>query len=112
MADQGSRYGVDLLHPVAVLEGVSHGLHPGEAPEPVPDEVRRVLGDDAALAEHPLPEIADELDDLRVCVLRGDDLEQLQVAWRVEEVRAEETLPEPLATAIRYLVQRYAGGVG
>jgi hypothetical protein len=76
---------------VAVFESVARGLHAGEAPETVADKVRGVLGDDAALAEHPLPEITDGLDDLWVRILCGYDLHELQVARRVEEVRAHET---------------------
>src|SRR5215211_7578521 len=110
--DQGPGQGIDLLYAVAVLEGVPHRLHPGEAPEPVPDEVRRVLRDDAALAQNPLPEVAHEPDDLGVGLSGWDDLQELQVARRVEEVRTEKASPEALTTALGYLVQRYAGGVG
>src|SRR5919107_5000958 len=80
MADEGSCYGVDFFDPVAVLESVARGLHAGEAPETVADKVRGVLGDDAALAEHPLPEIADGLDDLWVRIPCRYDLHELQVA--------------------------------
>src|SRR3712207_9173988 len=76
-------------------------LHPGEAPEPVPDEVRRILRDDASLAQDPLPEVANEPDDLGVGLFGGDDLQELQVARRVEEVRAEEALLKALTAALR-----------
>src|SRR5215213_5966918 len=112
MPDERPGYGVDLLDAVAVLEGVARRLHPCEAPEAVPDEVRGVLGDHTTLAEHAFPKIPDGLDDLGVRVLCRYDLHELQVARRVEEVRAHETLLEPLRPLLGDPVQRYARGIG
>ncbi len=109
--DKGPRDRVDLLYGVAVLEGVGDGLHPGEGAEAVPYKVRGVLGDHTALAEHPLAEVPYLLDDLLVGLPCRDDLQQLQVARRVEEVRPEKTPPERLRAAFRYLVQRDAARV-
>src|SRR3712207_7375177 len=53
-------------------------LHPGEAPEPVPDEVRRILRDDASLAQDPLPEVANEPDDLGVGLRSEEHTSELQ----------------------------------
>ncbi len=100
VSDDRSCYGVDLFDPVSVLEGVSRGLHAGEAPEAVADKVRCIFGDDAALAEHPLSEITYGLDDLGVRILCGYDLHELQVARRVEEVRAHETPLELLGPSL------------
>ena len=49
----------------------------------------RVLRDDDALAETAIGEAADCVDDGRVGVGGRDQLEQMQVARRIEEVRAE-----------------------
>src|SRR3712207_446440 len=63
-------------------------------------------------SQDPLPESPHEPDDLEIGVFGGYDLEELQVARRVEEVRAEEAPPEALATALGDPAQRYARGVG
>ena len=112
VADERPRYGIYLFDAVAVLEGVARRLHPGEGPDPVPDKVRGVLGDDAALAEHALPEVPYGLDDLGVRVLRRYDLHELQIARRVEEVRAHEAPLEVFGPTLGDAVQRYARGVG
>ena len=64
-------------------------LHDAEEADVVGDEVRRVLRDDDALAEAVVGELGDGVDDRRIGVRRRNDLEQPQVARRVEEVRAE-----------------------
>src|SRR5919112_1544420 len=93
---------------VAVLEGVARGLHSGEASETVADKVGGVLGDDATLAEYPLPEHTDGLDDLRFRILCRYDLHELQVARRVEEVRTHETSLELLSPSLGDAVKWYA----
>ena len=67
----------------------------------IADEVRRVLRDDDALAQVVIGERADLLDDGGIGVSRRDDLEQPEVARRVEEVRAEPVLAEVVAAALR-----------
>ena len=69
--------------------------------EVVGDEVRRVLRDDDALAQPVIGERADGFDDRRVGVGRRDHLEQVQIARRIEEVRAEPVPPEAVAIGPR-----------
>jgi hypothetical protein len=69
-------------------------VHAGEAAQPVGDEVGGVLGDHRALAERPLDERAHPLQHLGVGVGGGDQLHQLEVAGRVEEVAAQEAAAE------------------
>ncbi len=112
MTDEGAGDRVDLLDAVAVLEGVASRLHPRVAPQAVGDKAWRVFGDHAALAQEPLSEGARGLNDLSVRLGGRDDLHQLKVARRVEEVRPQEALLEVLRTTLGDAAQRDAGGVG
>ena len=90
-AHQRPGEGVDLLDRVAVLQGVADVVHAGEAAQPVGDEVGGVLGHHRALAQHPLHERPHPLQHLGVGVGGRDELDQLEVAGRVEEVGATGT---------------------
>ena len=111
-AHQRPGEGVDLLDRVAVLQGVADVVHAGEAAQAVGDEVGGVLGHHRALAQHPLHERPHALQHLGVGVGGGDELDQLEVAGRVEEVGAEEPAPEVLRAALGHGGQRQPGGVG
>ena len=100
-AEQRAGQSVDLLHGVAVFNGIFDDIALHEAEHAVGDEVWRVLADDHALAQYLLREAAHALDDRRVCVGRGDDLQQMQVARRVEEVGAQEALLEARRCVLR-----------
>ena len=78
----------------------------------VADEVRRVLGDDDALAEMMIGEVGDRGDDGGIGLRRRNQLEQPQVARRVEEVRAQPVAAELVAAALRQRADRNARGVG
>ena len=78
----------------------------------VGDEVGRILGKHNALAQAVLAKAADELGHLRQGVRGGDDLQQLEVARRVEEVRAQEVLAEALRKALSDGSHGNAGRVG
>ena len=78
----------------------------------VADEVRRILGHHHALAETMVGEMADGLDHLGPRLRRRDDLEQMEIARRVEEVCAEPVPPEVVAPPLRERRDRNARRVG
>src|SRR6266545_3200469 len=61
----------------------------------IADEVGRIFRNHYALAKMPIGEFGDHRQDRRIRVRCRDDLEQPQIARRVEEVR-----PEPLAAEL------------
>ncbi len=69
-------------------------LHDAVEADAIGDEVRRVPGGDHALAEPVIAELGNGLFDRRVGVGRADDLDQPQIARRVEEVGSEGVRPE------------------
>ena len=88
-ADRGSRDGVDLFDRVlAAGQRAKRQDHTME-PEVIGDEVRRVFRNDDAFAQPVIRELPDGLDDRRIRVRCRNQLEQMQIAGRVEEVRAE-----------------------
>ena len=98
-AERGAGDRVDLLDRVlAAGERLERARHAVER-DVVADEVRRVLRDDDALAEQVIAETRDGRDDRRIGFRGRDDLEQPQVARRVEEVRAEPVAAEVVGAA-------------
>ena len=91
----GAEHGVDLLDGVALLHRLVERAHQGERPNPVGDEVRRVLGPDQALAEQAAAQRLGARQRLGGGVGAGDDLDQLEVAGRVEEVGDAEAARKP-----------------
>ena len=110
-AERRTRDGIHFFD--GVLAARNRIERPGHAIERdvIADEVRRVLGDDDALAEMMVGEIPNGLDDCRLGLRRRDQLEQAQVARRVEEMRAEPVTPEIFTTAFRKQCDGYARGV-
>jgi hypothetical protein len=102
---------IDLFDGEAAGGGGGEGeQHLGDA-DAVADEVRGVAADDHALAEHAIGEV-DELGDHRGIAVRGrDDLEQVHVARRVEEVHAAEATTRGLGQALGDRGDRDAAGV-
>ena len=70
----------------------------------VADEVRRVFRDDDALAEMHTPEMDHTSHEFGVGVRRGDHLEQLEIAGRIEEVRPHEATAERFRASLGDLV--------
>src|SRR3954471_10555319 len=60
----------------------------------VRDEPRRVSCYYDVLAEPPVDELAYRCDDVRVGIAGRNQLDERQVTWRVEEVRAEPVAPK------------------
>ena len=83
-----------------------------ECADAVGDEVRRVLAGHHAFAQMAVAELADEREDLGPRVRAGNHFDQMQIARRIEEVRAEEVLAELVGIAFGDLRQRDAAGVG
>ena len=110
-AKRRTRDGIDFFD--RVLAARNRIERPGDAVQRdvVADEVGRVLGDDDALAEMMVGEIANGLDDCRVGLRRRDQLEQPQVARRVEEMRAEPMTSEIFTAAFRKQCDGDARGV-
>ena len=110
-AQRGAGQLVDLRggqsSPLHVVHGADDAVHA----DAVGDEARHVVRDDDALAEGGLRELAEGLGDLRVGLGGGDDFQQVQVAGRVEEVRAHEAALEVLAAALDLEVHGDAAGV-
>ncbi len=108
----GAGDGVHLVHLVVHFHHGVEGRRDAEDADPVADEVRRVLAEDDALAETEPPEIGEELEDLRLGLLTGHELEQPHVTHRVEEVGDQEVLLEVLRPALGHACNRQTRGVG
>ena len=78
----------------------------------VGDEVGRVLGADDAFAETAVGELFDVGQDAGVGFRAGDQLHQVEVARRIEEVRAEEVAAELGRESFGDFGERDAAGVG
>ena len=110
--DERARQRVHLLdREAARRELLERAHHPIDA-DPVADKVRRVLGDDDALAQVHARKRRDAPEHVRVGVGRRDDLEQLEVARRVEKVRAQKARLEVVAAAVHDVRDRQARRVG
>ena len=83
----------ERVHLVDREVGLHQPLHRGDHAvdaEPVGDEAGDVLREHDPLAEHDLAEPARGVERLRRGVGGGDELEQVQIPRRIEEVHAEE----------------------
>ena len=110
-AERRSGNRVDLLD--RVLAGRQHIERARDAVQAdvVADEVRRVLRHHHALAEDVIAEPRHRRDDGGIGVGGRDDLEQAQVARRIEEVRAEPVPAEIVRSAFGDRRDRDARGV-
>ena len=111
-AQQGPGQFVDLLHAEPELE---HELDRAEKPvraQAVGDKVGGVLTVDDALAQQTIAPRGHRRGDGGIGVRRGDDLQELHVAGRVEEVRAQEETPEFRWRLLGDAADRQPRGVG
>ncbi len=83
---RGAEHHVDLLDGVALGHGLAQRAHHRERADAVGDEVGRVLRVHQPLAEEAAAQRLGARERLRLGVGAGDDLDQLEVAGRVEEV--------------------------
>ena len=103
---------VHFLHGVPVLEHRPDGLHHAEDADAVGDEVGRVACDHDALAQHGLAELPRRLEHARIRAGVGNELEQVEVARRIEEVHAQKTRPQRLGHRVGHGRHRETGRVG
>src|SRR5208283_2156664 len=96
---------VELLHQARDIKHV-------EASDAVADEVWRVLGVNDSLAEVDRAELRDRLNGRWITLWRGDNLQQVHVARRVEEVGAKPVVPEVFAEAFGDGMDGKAASVG
>ncbi len=98
-AERRASDGVNFLDGVlARFERLQH-VHDGEEPDVIGDEIRPVLCDHDPFAETDIREAGHALDDRRIRLRRRNDLDEMQIPRRVEEVRAEPVAAEALAPA-------------
>ena len=111
-AHQRAGDGVHFLHGVAVLKDVIQHERAAAEGNAVADEVGGILAEHHALAEAVFAEFTDEFHHLGQGVGVGDDLQQFEVAGRVEEVGAQEVLAEAFGAPGGDVFDGDAGGVG
>ena len=102
-ADRRTRERVDLVEAELERGRVVHRREHREDAHAVGDEIRRVLGADHALAERRGEERLEAIEDRRVGVGRGNQLDQAHVARRIEEMDADEALAQFLRQRLREL---------
>ena len=83
-----------------------------EAADAIGDEVGRILARHHAFAEVQIAECRDPVQDVAARFRPGDHFGQVQVARRIEEVRAQKMLPELAIEAFGDAGQGNAAGVG
>ena len=111
-ADGRAGAGVDFLDGHAELAHQANRLKHGEGADAVGDEIGRVLGAHDALAQHAVAEIAERVEDFGPRGGAGDQLDQLHVARRVEEMRAGPVLLKFGGELGGDLADGQAGGIG
>ncbi len=104
--DEGTGEGIDFVdREVELLHQPQH-LHHAEDAEAIGDEARHVLGDDHPLAEESLRELAHRREHGGRGVGRRNQLEQVQITRRIEEVRPEKVALERIAASLRQELYR------
>ncbi len=111
-ADRRPGQRVDDVERQSVALGVGHRRQHREDADAVGDEVRRVLGADHALAQRRDDEGLEGVEQRRVGVLLRDQLDQVHVPRRVEEVDAAEALAHVGGKRAGELVDRQPRRVG
>ena len=109
--DGGTGQEVDLLHREIELDHGPKRRPEAERPDPVGDEVGRVLAADDPFAQDAVGEGLDLGDHRGIGLWPRDGLEQPQVARGVEEVRAQEAAAEGFGQVRRHLRDAEARGI-
>ena len=102
---------IDFFYAEPGLHHLAQGDKQAVGADAVGDEVRRILGEDHALAEPLLGKAAHGGDCLRLRQPSGDDLEQFHVARRVKKMRPQEMLAEGAVQMSRHRLDRDAGRI-
>ncbi len=111
-ADRRAGQRVDDVVTQAGTFGVHHRRDDRKHADAVGDEVRRVLGAHHALAERGHHEPLELVEQPRLGVRAGDQLEQMHVARRIEEVHAAEARADRRGQHLRQRRERQPRGVG
>jgi hypothetical protein len=93
-SDEGTGEAVHFIDGESVLLHAPHGADHTVHAKPIGHEARHILRDHDALAQRALGELARGSDHRRIRFRCRDDLEQVHVPRRIEEVRAEEAATE------------------
>ena len=101
-SDRRSRDRIDLLDGEVAGRKRPEDLRHPEEPDAVADEVRRVFRNDDALPEPEVGELGHRREHARIGVGRRDELEKPEVAWWIEEVRAEPMTTKCLGPSLRH----------
>ena len=109
--DQRPRQRVHFLHRVIALFGEQPHFRPEEAADAIADKVGRILARHHAFAEVQIAERRHPIEDFTARLRPRDHLRQVQVARRIEEVRAQKMLPELAIEALGDPRQRNPAGI-
>src|SRR5260370_21993003 len=96
-SDERACQRVHFLDGVAVLYRDSLDRAAEEAADPVGDEVRRVLAMDHTFPQVNVAKMGNKVQNFGLGGWAGDHLRQVQIARRIEEVRAEKMTPQLIA---------------
>ncbi len=107
-ADGRAGAGVNFFDGEVHLAHQAQHVEHGKSADAIGDEVGRVLGNDHAFAHLPVAEVAERGEHIGARLGPGDQLDQLHVARRVEEMRAGPVLLEIVRAAFRDKVNRQA----
>ncbi len=108
ITNQWTRQRIHFRDGVAVLHCIQHPDLAGIGTDAVGDEVGPIFGDNRAFAELLATPLPHKRHDLGLGLRRWDQLQQLKVARRVEEVRAQKVRPKLSAASGCNLLNRYA----
>ncbi|MPM82097.1 hypothetical protein SDC9_129155 [bioreactor metagenome] len=111
-ADLRAGQRIDLVEAEAESLGVVHDGENGENTDAVGDEIRGIERTDHALAQTGGQPGFQRIQRRRIGLLGGNDLDQMHVTRRVEEVDAAEARTDIRRQALRQQVHRQAGGIG
>ena len=110
--DQRAGQEVDLLDGEVQLLHGTHDVQHAEDSDTVGDEVGRVACDDDALPQSPVDEVLESGRDSGIRRRTGDDLEQVKVARRIEEVGPEKVTAEFVVKVLHHGVDGQPRCVG
>ena len=110
-AERGTGAGVHFLKRHAQFVHQADRIQHGKRSDAVADEIRSILGDDDALAELVVAEFGESFDHLGARRRSRNNFDELQVARRIEEMRARPVLLPFLGHPFRDAAHGQAGGI-